>query len=64
MKTKAADRENRKDAPASVNSEPTYYVLGSSLNMPEEIDLSNTYNHETGYPDFYEDTDNMNRYLW
>ncbi|RZJ66387.1 MAG: hypothetical protein EOO50_09950 [Flavobacterium sp.] len=66
MKTKMSKPAKRAVAGKSSaqNNEPTYFVVGSSMNYHDDEENVNAIGEEPGYPDFYEDTDNMNRYLW
>lgn len=45
---------------------PVFYVVASAMNeeMGDDEKIEPEEDREPGYPDFYEDTDNMNRYLW
>lgn len=60
MKTKSTKPVQNKRREPETENESFYVTLPSTLNRrvnPENDD-------DLGYPDFFEETDNMNRYLW
>jgi|GEM_PF-2881701 len=61
MKTNSKRRTEQGDNAKNGNDENFYVTLPSTLNYAGESEEDE---QSLGYPDFYEDTDNMNRYLW
>ncbi|RZJ73508.1 hypothetical protein [Flavobacterium sp.] len=61
MKTEATKKAKRQNRTQS-ESESFFVTLPSTMNYKSEFE--NEQEEAFGYPDFYEDTDNMNRYLW
>lgn len=63
MKTKSAKKSTQRKSDQTISNTIEFYVLASSMNDDDKQQMDAEEN-ESGYPDFYEDTDNMNRYLW
>lgn len=61
MKTKEKRRSEKSEKSTNVENENFFVTLPSTLNYVRESEEEEP---GLGYPDFYEDTDNMNRYLW
>lgn len=68
MKTKTAKtaKRDRTIGRPGKQTAPVFYVMASAMNEGTGDDEKSEPREgsESGYPDFYEDTDNMNRYLW
>jgi len=62
MKTEMKTKAKRQTQLAQSDSETFYVTLPSMMNHKSESEREEEEGY--GYPDFYEDTDNMNRYLW
>jgi len=58
MKTEM--KQAKRQANPSEEKEIFYVTMPSTMNYSGEPEEEQDF----GYPDFYEDTDNMNRYLW
>ncbi|NUY81800.1 hypothetical protein HUK80_12905 [Flavobacterium sp. MAH-1] len=61
MKTENAKKARREKRSVAIDNEIFYVTLPSTMNYHQDSEEDE---NEFGYPDFYEDTDNMNRYLW
>ncbi|MBD3583352.1 hypothetical protein [Flavobacterium selenitireducens] len=61
MRTKETRKQEMTEKSNPSENENFFVTLPSTLNYVRESDEDDA---GLGYPDFYEDTDNMNRYLW
>ena len=61
MVMKTNKKSSLKNADQNGEMENLYVTLPSTLNYANDVEDEEA---GFGYPDFFEDTDNMNRYLW